>query len=119
MSNAQSPYEAETLPYGVHPDHHRDDYPDDHPDHHPGYPEYPDTYRPAYEDRQKSEEPEEPEGSEGSDGSGGSDGSEGADASAPGSGSASREVKARLKLSKSLKSAAVDERIVAEWYPVQ
>ena len=40
MSNAQSPYEAETLPYGV----------------------YADTYRPAYEDRLAEEAPGEREG---------------------------------------------------------
>ncbi|WP_374117146.1 ubiquitin-like domain-containing protein [Streptomyces sp. MNU76] len=62
MSHAQSPqspYEAETLPYGVHPDHHPDDRPD-----------YPDTYRPAYEDRLAQEAVGERE-----EGSGGRSGS--------------------------------------------
>ncbi|WP_308010724.1 ubiquitin-like domain-containing protein [Streptomyces sp. AC495_CC817] len=75
MSNAQSPYEAETLPYGVHPDHQPDPHPDHQPDHQPDHhpddrPARPDTYRPAYEDRLAQEAAGELE-----DGSGGRSGS--------------------------------------------
>ncbi|MFF9776172.1 ubiquitin-like domain-containing protein [Streptomyces sp. NPDC013978] len=70
MSNAQSPYEAETLPYGV----------------------YADTYRPAYEDRLGREAPDE-----GEDPRGGHDPEGGDDPAPEGGRSASRRALRRRR----------------------